>query len=122
MAVALKDRPVLTFPAPPGVTMASWDSGCGTVTDAFKPGQLPGASAPIGGAGRGPAPPAATPARGRRRRAPAPAARQWRASTRTPGAGCIERAAASETSAMSAESDALNEQIKQSVALLRRHL
>jgi len=40
---------VLTFPAPPGVTMASWDSGSGTVTDAFKPDQVPGASHPIGG-------------------------------------------------------------------------
>ena len=49
MAVALKNRPVLTFQAPPGVTMASWDSGSGTVTDAFKPDQVPGASRPIGG-------------------------------------------------------------------------
>ena len=29
MAVALKDRPVLNFPQPPGVTMAPWDSGYG---------------------------------------------------------------------------------------------
>jgi penicillin-binding protein 1A len=50
MAVALKDRPVLTFQQPPGVTMASWDTGSGTVTDAFKPDQAPGASRPIGGA------------------------------------------------------------------------
>ncbi len=49
MAVALRDRPVLTFPMPPGVTMASWDSGAGTVTDAFKPNQAPGASAALGG-------------------------------------------------------------------------
>jgi penicillin-binding protein 1A len=48
MAVALRDRPVLTFQQPPGVSMASWDSGYGTVTDAFKPDQLPGASAPVG--------------------------------------------------------------------------
>ena len=27
MAVALKNRPVLTFQPPPGVTMAAWDSG-----------------------------------------------------------------------------------------------
>ena len=27
MAVALKNRPVLTFQQPPGVTMATWDSG-----------------------------------------------------------------------------------------------
>jgi penicillin-binding protein 1A len=50
MAVALKDRPALNFPVPPGVTMASWDTGSGTVTDAFKPDQVPGASRPIGGA------------------------------------------------------------------------
>jgi len=48
MAVALKNRPVLDFPQPPGVTMAQWDSGSGTVTDAFKPGQAPGASQPVG--------------------------------------------------------------------------
>jgi hypothetical protein len=29
--------------------MAPWDSGRGTVTDAFKDGQVPGASAPLGG-------------------------------------------------------------------------
>jgi penicillin-binding protein 1A len=51
MAFALKDRPVLNFPQPPGVTMASWDSGSGTVTDAFKPGQVPGASGPVGDRG-----------------------------------------------------------------------
>lgn len=45
MAVALKSRPKLTFPVPPGVTLAPWESGSGTVTDAFKPGQVPGASA-----------------------------------------------------------------------------
>jgi penicillin-binding protein 1A len=44
MAVALKDRPALQFQQPPGVTMAQWDSGSGMVTDAFKPGQTPGAS------------------------------------------------------------------------------
>jgi penicillin-binding protein 1A len=64
MMVALKNRPVLQFQMPPGVTMASWDSGSGTVTDAFKPDQLPGASRPIGGdLVSGAAPPAgATPA------------------------------------------------------------
>ena len=50
MAFALKNRPVLTFQPPPGVTMATWDSGSGSVTDAFKPDQVPGASRPIGGA------------------------------------------------------------------------
>lgn len=48
MAQALKGRPVLDFPQPPGVTMAAWNTGTGTVTDAFKPDQVPGASAPIG--------------------------------------------------------------------------
>jgi len=49
MAQALKGRPVLNFPAPPGVTMASWDSGIdGMVTDAFKPDQVPGGSQPLG--------------------------------------------------------------------------
>ena len=50
MAQALKERPSLTFPVPAGVTLASWDSGFGAVTDAFKPGQAPGASGPIAGA------------------------------------------------------------------------
>ncbi len=41
MAVALEGRPVLNFPMPPGVTMATWGTG---LTDAFKPDQVPGAS------------------------------------------------------------------------------
>ncbi len=53
MAVALKNRPNLKFVAPPGVTMASWDSGSGMVTDAFKPGQEPGGSGPMDGGGGG---------------------------------------------------------------------
>jgi penicillin-binding protein 1A len=44
MAAALKGRPTLDFTPPPGVTMAQWDSGSGMVTDAFKEGQVPGAS------------------------------------------------------------------------------
>jgi penicillin-binding protein 1A len=48
MAIALAGRPVLSFPMPPGVTMASWSTGSGTVTDAFKADQIPGASAPVG--------------------------------------------------------------------------
>jgi len=48
MATALAGRPVLAFPMPPGVTMAQWDSGTGVVTDAFKDGQIPGASSPTG--------------------------------------------------------------------------
>ncbi len=51
MAFALKNRPNLKFTPPPGVAMAAWDSGSGQVTDAFKPGQTPGASGPMGGAG-----------------------------------------------------------------------
>jgi len=52
MAVALKDRPVLQFRPPEGVVMSSWDSGGGTVTDAFKVNQTPGAStSPGGGSG-----------------------------------------------------------------------
>jgi penicillin-binding protein 1A len=39
---------VLNFPIPPGITMAQWDSGHGIVTDGFKEGQVPGASAPLG--------------------------------------------------------------------------
>lgn len=53
MKVALQNRPKLSFPVPPGVTMTSWDSGFGTVTDAFKPGQQPGASQPLGTAASG---------------------------------------------------------------------
>ena len=44
MAVALKTRPNLTFRMPEGVRMASWESGAGSRTDAFKPGQDPGGS------------------------------------------------------------------------------
>ena len=51
MAVALKDRPNLTFRVPDGVKLATWS---GNVTDAFKPDQVPGASGPtIGGGGGG---------------------------------------------------------------------
>jgi penicillin-binding protein 1A len=48
MAAALAGHPVLNFPQPPGVTMAQWQTATGPVTDAFKPDQVPGASAPIG--------------------------------------------------------------------------
>lgn len=51
MAAALKSHPTLKFVPPTGVTMASWDSGNGTVTDAFKPDQTPGASGPLNGDG-----------------------------------------------------------------------
>ena len=46
MAIALKDRPVLTFPVPPGITLANW----GGAIDGFKQGQTPGGSnSAIGG-------------------------------------------------------------------------
>ncbi len=48
MAAALKNCRLLSFPQPSGVTMASWSTGTGTVVDAFKPGQIPGASGPLG--------------------------------------------------------------------------
>ena len=49
MIAALKNHPPLSFPVPPGVTLARWDSGYGSVVDAFKPDQVPGASGPTGG-------------------------------------------------------------------------
>jgi penicillin-binding protein 1A len=51
MASALRTRPSLPFPTPPGVTLSTWDSGFGQVTDAFKPGQQPGVSTPYGDGG-----------------------------------------------------------------------
>ncbi len=56
MAVALKNRPVLSFPVPPGVSLIKWDTGFGSVTDAFKQGLEPGAVAVnqwMGGGGGG---------------------------------------------------------------------
>ena len=44
MQAALRDRPALTFAIPDGVRLASWDTGSGTRTDAFKTGQEPGSS------------------------------------------------------------------------------
>ena len=46
MAVALKNRPVLTFQAPPGVTMATWDSGSGTRDRRVQAGSGAGRLAP----------------------------------------------------------------------------
>ncbi len=51
MATALAGRPVLSFPMPPGVTMAQWQTSTGMVTDAFKPDQIPGGSGPLGAGG-----------------------------------------------------------------------
>ena len=50
MAIALKDRPNLPFKVPDGLTMATWTAN---VTDAFKPGQVPGQSGPTIGGGEG---------------------------------------------------------------------
>jgi penicillin-binding protein 1A len=51
MTIALKTHPVLPFVAPEGVTLATWGGGN---IDAFKTGQVPGASGPLdGGAGGG---------------------------------------------------------------------
>ena len=117
MAVALKSRPVLTFQAPPGVTMATWDSGSGSGDRRVQAGPGAGrlaADRRRGGRRRPTGPDGATPAE-RRRPCTAGSTAAW--------AGCISRAPLWIVSrAMSAESDALNEQIKQSVALLRRHL
>ena len=51
MVTALRTRPPLAFRMPDGVRMAAWDSGSGRVTDAFKTGQEPGASAGTVGGG-----------------------------------------------------------------------
>lgn len=48
MQYALRDHPVLQFPQPPDVTVATWGGGN---VDAFKTGQVPGASAPVAGGG-----------------------------------------------------------------------
>jgi penicillin-binding protein 1A len=48
MQVALANRPKLEFVPPEGLTIASYGSGFGTVTDAFKPGQVPGGSGQLG--------------------------------------------------------------------------
>ena len=51
MQFALKDRPNLPFRVPEGLTVNTWTTN---VTDAFKPGQVPGQSGPtIGGGGGG---------------------------------------------------------------------
>jgi penicillin-binding protein 1A len=51
MAFALKNRPNLTFKMPDGLKMASWETGFGQRTDAFKPGQEPGVSQGVIGGG-----------------------------------------------------------------------
>ncbi len=54
MAVALKNRPTLQFKMPEGLKLATWDSGYGPRTDAFKADQSPGASGPTIGGGSAP--------------------------------------------------------------------
>ncbi len=49
MTAVQQSRPTLRFVPPAGVIMGAWDSGSGSITDAFKPGQEPGGSAPVGG-------------------------------------------------------------------------
>ena len=54
MAFALKNRPNLEFKMPEGLKMATWSSGNGSRTDAFKPDQVPGASGgTVGGSSGG---------------------------------------------------------------------
>ena len=48
MSAALRDRPVLDFRMPEGVTLASWGCGRHECIDAFRPDQIPGSGA-IGG-------------------------------------------------------------------------
>ncbi len=48
MAEALRGRPKLDFVVPDGVSLRSWSSSMGTVTDAFKPDQVPGAGGVAG--------------------------------------------------------------------------
>ena len=124
MAVALKDRPVLTFPQPPGVTMAQLGQRLRHGDRRVQAG--PGARRLRHRCGMGIV--------RRRSRRPRPA--RLPPPRRTPVSGGVDSVAgravlsrplprqtlSTGSAAMSAESDALNEQIKQSVALLRRHL
>jgi penicillin-binding protein 1A len=48
MKVALKGQPVIDFPTPKGMTLARVSFGSQTVTEAFKPGQVPGAQSNLG--------------------------------------------------------------------------
>ena len=109
MAVALKDRPNLTFRD--AGRRETWRPGAGNVTDAFKPDQVPGASGPTdrrrSGGGR---------ERYRRRH------RQQRRHRHAVWTAAWLRTILERAMGPLSESDALNEQIKQSVALLRRHL
>ena len=116
MAVALKDRPVLTFPPPPGVTMATWDSGSGTRDRCVQAGPGAGRLRDRSAARWRRRPPAGRRDAGRRA-----AAGAWRG-RQQPGRAVLAAPLRDRERAMSAESDALNDQIKQSVALLRRHL
>ena len=48
---ALATRPTLTFTPPPGVKVATWQTRFGPALDAFKTGQVPGASGPLDSGG-----------------------------------------------------------------------
>jgi penicillin-binding protein 1A len=48
MKAALKGQPVIDFPTPPGMTLARVSFGSQTVTEAFKPGQVPGSQSNLG--------------------------------------------------------------------------
>jgi penicillin-binding protein 1A len=48
MRVALHGQPVVNFRTPPGMTLAQVSYGSQTVTEAFKPGQTPGAQSNLG--------------------------------------------------------------------------
>jgi penicillin-binding protein 1A len=50
MQAALKDQPNLPFHVPEGMTVATWAP---SITDAFKPGEVPGQSGPTIGGGDG---------------------------------------------------------------------
>ena len=60
MKAALKDRPVLNWTMPPGLTMESFGTVDGTATDAFKTGETPGTV--VAGQGQPPGPAAGGPA------------------------------------------------------------
>ena len=54
MSDALRDRPVLDFRMPDGLTLASWGCGRHECVDAFRPDQVPGSGALSGGPHRDP--------------------------------------------------------------------
>lgn len=53
MKAVFATRPRLDFPTPDGMTLAHYNTGRISAVDAFKPGQIPGASVPLHGFGSG---------------------------------------------------------------------